>query len=179
MKKFNTILLIFAMAMLVASCEGPMGVPGPPGLDGESLIGSIFEIEGDFTPQNEYKLYFQFPSDFEIYDTDVVLVYMLWAQADGIDIWRLMPQTIVLDEGVLQYNFDYTVADVEVFLEFTVPEGSLLPGETDGQIFRIAVLPADFANDKSVDVTDLNAILKSPQIDFSINDKISIDNITH
>jgi hypothetical protein len=93
---------------------------------------------------------------------------------DGIDIWRLCPQTVVTDEGVIQYNFDYTNADVQVFLEFTVPENSLRPDETDNQIFRIAVLPADFAALKSVDVNDINSILDAPNLQLNTTKKVDL-----
>ncbi len=182
MKKISGILFLFAMAVLTA-CEGPVGPPGPegpPGEDGTNLLGTIFEIEGDFTADNDYMLFYEFPDDFEIYDTDVVLVYILWDQTDNeTDIWRLLPQTVVVEEtpdskgGVIQYNFDYTAADVQVFLEFTVDE--LLPAETDNQVFRIAVLPADFAkNNKSVDISDLNAVMKSLQINPSAIKKATV-----
>jgi hypothetical protein len=177
MKKLTSILLILA-AIISTSCEGPMGPPGLPGQDGNALIGTIFEIKGDFTPENEYKLFFEFPEDFKIYDTDIVLVYILWEQTDNqTDIWRLLPQTVVLksDEGtdVLQYNFDYTVADVQVFLEGTFDFSTLLPGEWQNQIFRIAVLPADFTSKKSVDVGNFNSIINSKEIKLNTIKNIS------
>lgn len=163
-------LFLFAIISLVISCEGPMGPPGYDGFDGQDgldgAIGSIFEIQGDFTPGNDYMLYYAFPNDFEIYDGDVVLVYILWEQAEtnngGLtDVWRLCPQTVVLNDGVLQYNFDYTLADVQIFLEGTTNFNNLLPAETDDQIFRIAVLPAAFAKENTIDVNDFNAVMKS------------------
>lgn len=168
MKKITTILLIL-VAVVITSCEGPMGPPGLPGQDGDALIGTIFEIEGDFTSQNEYRLVFNFPNDFVIYNTDVVLVYMLWEQTgDNVDVWRLLPQTVVLKDeygtDVLQYNFDYTVADVQVFLEGTIDFNTLLPGEWKDQVFRIAVLPADFMAKNSFDENDFSSILKAPEL---------------
>ncbi len=163
MKKITTILLIL-VAVILTSCEGPMGPPGLPGENGYALVGTVFEIEGDFTPIDDYTLFFEFPNDFEIYDTDVVFVYILWQHIDGLDIWRLMPQTVVLPEGVIQYNYDYTVLDVQVFLEFTINENDLHEDETDGQVFRIAVLPADFMANKSFNENDYNSILNSPEL---------------
>jgi len=163
MKKITTTLLIL-LAAIIISCEGPMGPPGLPGQDGDALIGTIFEIEGDFTSQDKYRLFYDFPKDFVIYDTDIVLVYILWEVNDGLDIWRLLPQTVVLDEGVIQYNFDYTVKDVQVFLEFTINEENLHEDETDNQVFRIAVLPADFMAKNSFDENDFNSILKAPEL---------------
>lgn len=159
--------LLFAAAVIFTSCEGPMGPPGFDGIDGVdgvNILGQVIEIQGDFTPGNDYKLYYEFPGNFEIYDGDVVLVYILWEVAGELDVWRLLPQTVVLDEGILQYNFDYTLADVQVWIEGTVPFNTLLPAETDNQIFRIAVLPAELAQDKSLDVTDLNAIMNKMKV---------------
>ncbi len=177
MKKLTSILLIIA-AIISTSCEGPMGPPGLPGKDGDTLIGSIFEIQGDFTADNQYRLFFEFPKDFEIYDTDIVLVYILWEQTENkTDVWRLLPQTVVLkdDEGtdVLQYNYDYTVADVQVFLEGTFDLSTLLPGEWQDQVFRIAVLPADFTSKKSVDIADFNSILNSKEIKLNTIKNVS------
>ncbi|MEZ5105511.1 MAG: hypothetical protein R2757_13525 [Draconibacterium sp.] len=44
----------------------------------------------------------------------------------------------------------------------------LLPDETDDQIFRIVVLPADFAAKKSVDINDYNSIIKSSELQLTI-----------
>lgn len=175
MKKLASIILAFT-ALIFASCEGPVGPIGPSGEDGGLELATVYEIEGDFTSGNDYRFGYSFPGD-GIYDTDVVLVYILWDVVDGLDIWRLCPQTVVVDEGVLQYNFDYTYVDVQVFLEFTVPESTLLPAETDNQVFRIAVVPADFAASKSVDVSDINSILQYPDIELNMHDRISLESI--
>jgi hypothetical protein len=168
MKKFTTIVLLI-LAIFFSSCEGPMGPPGIPGEDGDALIGTIFEFEDDFRPSNNYELFFDFPNNFEIYDTDVVLVYILWdvVAVNGIqtDVWRLLPQTVILDEGFIQYNFDYTVNDVKIFLETTIPFNELRPAETDDQVFRIAVMPADFIASKKFDeIKDLSNLLSSPEL---------------
>ena len=186
MKTFTGIFLVFALA-LMSSCIGEPGPPGRDGFDGqdgqdgESFLGSVFEIEGDFTPQNDYTLYFQFPSNITVYDTDVVLVYILWDVVEGnsgnlLDVWRLLPQTVVLNEGVLQYNFDYTFADVQVFLEGTISFNSLLPAETDDQVFRIVVFPADFITQKGLDVSDFNVMMKSLGLKKDLVQKIDLNN---
>lgn len=185
MKTITGIILVFALSVLT-SCIGEPGPPGRDGLDGqngqdgESFLGSVFEIEGDFTLQNDYKLYFAFPSSLTVYDTDVVLVYILWEQVEDntgelLDVWRLLPQTVVLDEGVLQYNYDYTFADVQVFLEGTIDFNTLLPAETDDQIFRIVVFPADFITQKSLDISDYNMMMKSLDIKKDLVQKIDLN----
>ena len=174
MKSFATIILPAVIA-LITSCTLTPGPPGKDGFDGkdgkdgkdgDSLLGSVFEIEGDFTADNSYSLYFAFPSDFIVYDSDIVLVYLLWDVAEAndgssLDVWRLLPQTIVIgDEGILQYNYDYTVGDVQVFLEGTIDFDTLLPAEAENQVFRIAVLPAAYAKNKNLDIHDFNMVMK-------------------
>jgi hypothetical protein len=176
MKKLTTILLS-AVALLIGACEGPAGPMGPPGQDGDYFIGSVFEIQGDFTPGNNYTLYSEFPSNVEVYESDVVLAYILWETADGLDVWRLMPQSVFIrnDEvyGEIVYNYDYTLADVQVFLEFTIPENELLPAETDNQIFRIAILPADFVAKNNV--SEFSSLISSPEIELKSFDPINLN----
>jgi hypothetical protein len=165
MKTIKVILMVPILALFTA-CVFESTVPGRDGKDGDALLGSVFEVEGDFTPSNDWSLYYQFPASFEVYETDAVLVYILWDQVTDKfgkvqDVWRLLPQTVVLKEGILQYNFDYTVNDVEIFLGGTLDLRTLLPAESQDQIFRIVVLPADFAMYNSIDVTNFDLVLKS------------------
>jgi len=134
-------LLVFAISALVfQGCEGPMGPQGPQGQDGAVIASSAFELELDFNSANEYQIREDY--GFEVLPYDVVLVYILW-ETDGKEIWRLLPQSVFLPEGVLQYNFDFTDVDVRLFLDGTVNFGSLESIWTQDQVFRVVVAPAD------------------------------------
>lgn len=184
------VLFGIVLAILAIGCEGPEGPPGPPGFDGLdgldgqdgiNILGQVLEIEGSFSPENEYSIFFEFPQTVEVFESDVVLVYILWEQVDDpdggdpIDVWRLLPQTRILDQGLLQYNYDHTFLDVSVFLESDFDLGTLLPGDTDNQIFRIAIVPAEFGTDSSVDLTNLDAVMSAMKFDVSSMEKISLD----
>lgn len=172
MKKIN-ILLGAILTLFFISCEGPQGPPGFDGLDGRdgldgqdgvNILGKVLDIEGSFTPENEYAIFYEFPPSVEVFETDVVLVYLLWDQTedgngDPVDIWRLMPQTRILDQGLLQYNFDYTFFDVSLFLESDFDLGTLVPADTDNQVFRIAVLPAEVAQGSKLDVSNIHMVM--------------------
>lgn len=143
-----------------------MGPMGPPGVDGDNLLSTVIEIEGNFTPANNYLLYYSFPSKLNVYDSDVVLAYILWETASTnnggtTDVWRPLPQTVILNDGVLQYNFDYTTADVQIFLEGTTDFNKLRPAETHNQIFRIVVVPAAFLKKTTIDFKDYDAVMNS------------------
>lgn len=166
----NLLSTLALSVFFLLSCEGPSGPPGPPGFDGldgqdgVNILGNVLEIETDFTPGNNYSVLYPFPNTVEVFESDVVLVYLLWDQTeDGngepVDIWRLLPQTRILNQGLLQYNFDYTFLDINLFLESDFDLGTLSPADTDNQVFRIAILPADFAQAAKVDYSNINAVM--------------------
>lgn len=158
MRRILSLLTVFTL--LFMACEGPQGPPGfdgrdgLDGLDGEVIASSAFEIVLDFTPGNNYE--FIEPYGFEVFPTDVTLVYISWEVDNGEDIWRLLPQTEYFDDGVLVYNYDFTQADVRFFLDGTTDFSLLDPSYTDEQVFRVVVVPAD--NVGRIDISDLNAV---------------------
>ena len=96
--------------------------------------------------------------DFEIFESDIVLVYILWDTINGQDIWRLMPQTVYFDDDTnLVYNFDFTQDDVRFFLDGTTDFSTLDDVWTQDQVFRVVVVPAD--NVDGIDVSDINAVM--------------------
>lgn len=180
MKKFSVVFGAFLTLFLV-SCEGPSGPPGFDGLDGlngqngangadgVNILASVIDIEGTFSLENDYTIGYEFPDTIEVFETDVVLVYLLWGQTDDaepVDIWRLMPQTRILDQGLLQYNYDHTFFDVSMFLEADFDLASLPPGDTNDQVFRIAVLPGESLSGKSsIDRSNINEVMRSLSVD--------------
>ena len=154
-------LVIFSLPLLlfaVFACEGPAGPPGPsgpqgqPGEPGVNILGAVFEIEVDFNSESEYSALFTFPPDeIEVFESDVVLVYILWEVTEDSDgnplpVWRLIPQTIFLEDGSFQYNFDYTYFDVNFFLDGAYDFNTLENTWTQDQLFRVVVVPADFVD---------------------------------
>lgn len=183
MKKIKLLFGILAVVFL-AACEGPEGIPGPPGRDGQdgiNITGQVIEIEGTFAPENDYSIFFEFPQNVEVLESDVVLVYLLFEQVDDpnggapIDVWRLLPQTRILDQGLLQYNYDHTFLNVAIFLESDFDLGLLLPGDTDDQVFRIAVVPAEFSTDSSIDTSNLDEVMNAMEFDPQSINKILVD----
>lgn len=177
MKKITLVISAIA-TLLMVSCsvngldgrdgfDGLDGLDGRDGIDGQdgiNILGKVIDIEGDFTPEDDYSIFFEFPQTIEVFETDVVLVYILFDQTEDsngevVDVWRLLPQTIILDQGLLQYNYDHTFLDVNIFLDADFDLATLLPGDTDNQVFRIAVLPAESTGKSSVDRTDISSVM--------------------
>jgi hypothetical protein len=177
MKKFSVVLgsLITLFFMSCTGTQGPQGFDGFDGLDGfdgrdgingadgVNILGQVLDIEGSFTFENDFAILYEFPQTVEVFESDIVLVYLLWDQTEdgngeAVDIWRLMPQTRILDQGLLQYNFDHTFLDVNLFLESNFDLTTLQSGDTDNQVFRIAILPANLTEGK-LDISSIHSIM--------------------
>lgn len=181
MKKLNLFLGALATLFFI-SCEGPQGPQGFDGADGEdgiNILGQVVDIQGTFNLDNDYSIFYEFPQTIEVFETDVVLVYMLWEETEDsngepVDIWRLMPQTRILDQGLLQYNYDYTFFDVSIFLESDFDLSTLQPGDTDDQVFRIAVLPAESTTGK-LDTSNINSVMAHLGVSEENIEKVTIE----
>jgi len=172
MKKVTLLLGAF-LTLFMVSCEvngidgrdGFDGLDGRDGIDGQDApLPKVIDVEGTFTLDNDYGIRHTFDNTIEVLPTDVVLVYLLWDQAEAtdgsaIDIWRLLPQTRILDQGILMYNYEHTFVDVDIFLEADFDLGTLTAGDTENQIFRIAVLPAETTGKSSLDRTNIDSVM--------------------
>jgi hypothetical protein len=170
----KNLLLFLALSgtVLLTSCEGDPGPPGPPGEPGINILGQVFEVTVNFTPGNGFSQIVDFPSNVEVFESDVVLVYLLEDVIPGsggsIDVWSQLPQTFFIGNNTLLYSFDHTFLDVRLFLDGNFDLSTLGSAFTDNQTFRIAVVPSEFADaDMSMielletinlDVTDIQII---------------------
>lgn len=163
MKK--TILILLSSFFLMA-CTGDTGAPGPQGPPGVNILGSVFEVTVNFTPQNNYGALIDFPQEIEVFESDVVLVYLLEDvipdSTGPIDVWSLLPRTFYLQDGSqVSYNYTNTFLDVELFLEGNTNFSTLSNAFTLDQTFRIAVIPADFAENPNLNLASMQEVVEA------------------
>jgi hypothetical protein len=170
--KAKILYLIAIAALILQSCyienEGPMGPQGPQGPTGPAgdsgENGYIFEYENVSFTGPDYEIFLDYPEGFEGYDSDVTLVYFLWAvqedsNGDPLEIWRRLPQTLLIEYGTLIYNFDHTKYDVRLFMDSNFDLNLLSAIDTDDWLVRIVVVPADYWNGRSkVDYDDYYSV---------------------
>ncbi|MCR8667805.1 hypothetical protein NO995_08940 [Aestuariibaculum sp. M13] len=154
------LIYLFALSISFLACEGPQGPPGLPGSDGGLFVASAFEIEINFNAANNYEYIENY--GFDVYPSDVVMVYISWETDNGQDIWRALPQTTYFNEGTLIYNFDFTQDDVRFFLDGDIDFSILASEWTQNQVFRVVVIPAD--NVDGLDLNNYNNVIESLNI---------------
>ena len=141
MKLFLT--LIFSLLVLT-SCEGP---EGPKGLPGINILGQVFEVNIDLNATNNFEQVVTIPLSIEVFESDAILAYRYEGSFNGADIWTPLPSTYFDNfGGTFLYTFNHTYFDLKFFLDGNFNLGVLAPSWTDNQIFRVVVVPAEFAD---------------------------------
>ena len=138
-------LSILLVAVVLNSCTGPEGPQGPPGA---TLFSQVIEFEADFREATNYEVYFEFPKSIEVFEADLILVYLAYEKVSSPqgpqNVWRALPLTLITDQGLLQYQFDHTFTDLRLFLEATYDLRLATEADLLNQRFKIAVIPAEY-----------------------------------
>lgn len=159
MKGYLQKLGLLSLVLVFISCEGepgPVGPEGPPG-----PVGSAYEVQASFTEENNYSVFSAFPDNIEVLESDIVVVYLLWEvdQSTGNDVWQQLPVSVFFDDGELQYAFDHTLADVQLFLTGDTDLSTVGNEFTQDQIFRIAILPVDYVQSNKVNLANMEEVI--------------------
>lgn len=159
MKNIKRLVLgIAALSLIFTSCEGPAGRDGLDGYDGFNGIDGIDGRDGDFANEtviyelggltfnesNGFLINEAIPDDIVMDSSDIIMVFRLLAIDPTVgDIWEQLPQMYFLDEGTLQYNFNFSQDDLDFIMDADFDLTTFDdPTFTDDQVFRIAVVPA-------------------------------------
>ncbi len=154
MKKF-IILLLIGLAFTGQSCVDEYYVD-----EQSNYLGMTYETKPlNFIWYNDVGYMVRFDLPYKLYETDGMMVYILWEDADGLDIWRPLPQITTTNAGLTMYNYDYTVNDVSIYLTAEYPE-DLQSSYVDNQIFRAVSLPSDWAKRTDINIENYNELIE-------------------
>jgi hypothetical protein len=170
MKKIITILAVIGMfGFQSCTTEDPY-----PYVDNDT-IGTVYENIApnyyNFTQINDYSVGFDFPQ--RLVESDVVLVYRF----DGVDnagrpVWQALPETYYLDNGSRDFSFKFVFTDDYVNIYLDGNNRSTIPADYRlNQIFRIVVVPADFAT--TVNKNNFNEVMNALNLKESQVQKIN------
>lgn len=87
----------------------------------------------------------------EVLESDIVLVFRLHSayeddQGNPIAVWRPLPQIVMFEEGMLQYDFLFSYELLAIFMDTEFDIAELGEGWTTDQIFRIVIVPGEAVN---------------------------------
>lgn len=150
----KNILLFLALSstIIFTSCEGD---PGPPGPAGGLIYAQVFEynVNGyqyDSAYNQLYSGVFTYPV--EVFESDAILAYRLSGYDDSVnppgDIWTQLPQSVFYNDGTgdfFQYNYNASFKSVQFTIEGNFPLNNIDIADATNQIFRIVVVPGEFA----------------------------------
>lgn len=166
MKRILLFLAVVGLTTLT-SCEGERGPQGPVGPGDGDTIAEVFELQNvDFNlnQNNEYTIFQNLNP--AIVDSDNILIYRMAGTINSTTpVWQLIPRTLFLDEGELDYDFDFSRVDFTIYAGGTFNIATT-PQFIKNQTFRIVVVPGYFSKGQSVDYSDYDNVIKT----FGIND---------
>jgi hypothetical protein len=144
-----------AMFLMLSGCGergpvGPEGPRGPQGPAGPEVIPTSFEFEADLLQSNGFEFFQDIPAGIEVFDSDVVLAYVLedYLVEEDLEVWRQLPLTEFNGNGTSIINFDYTFVDVRIFMDANYNLGAA--DEYSGLLIRAVHVPAGFLNNQKI-----------------------------
>ena len=147
-KLYVSLISIFLIIFYIG-CEGdrgPAGPEGPEGPPGAEILPVSFEFTASLTNQNDFEFLQEIPAEIEVFNSDVILVFVLEdVLEDDTEVWRQLPITEFNERGTRLLTFDFTFADVRLFLDANYELG--LADEFTDVLFRGVHVPADFVAD--------------------------------
>lgn len=161
-----TLLLAFIGMIGLQSCTVNEDQPAPVDNDTYSEVFELRNINFGYDGNNNFSIYQSLTP--QIYASDVILIYRMSGRIDGsTPIWQLIPRTLYLPQGELDYDFDFSKEDFTIYAGGTY-DLTLTPGYITNQTFRIVIVPGYFSKgSSSVDFSDYNAVIKAYKIDDS------------
>lgn len=165
MKKLFSLFMIAMMGFFVISCT----TDDTRDYQDNDTYSIVYDVQASF--QNNggtYSIFRQFNNP--IPSTDVVLVYRRSGVDGGNPIWQQIPRTLFLNEGELDYDFDFTRADVTIYaggdIDIAAQNATFMSNYINSQVFRVVLVPASTGK-AAVDYSNYNEVIKFYGIDDS------------
>lgn len=170
MKKIIT-LFAFVSFLAVSSCTTTDDFQ-----EDFDTIGTVYENKApnyyNFTSTNDYSVGFDFPV--RLVESDVVLVYRFGGTDNsGRPVWQALPETYYFEDGTRDFSFKYIFTDdyVDIYLDGN-NRSTISTDYRLNQIFRIVVVPADFA--ASIDTSNYSEVMNALKISENQVQKVKL-----
>lgn len=157
MKKYFTVLLLAIFGLIAFSCNDRNDEVV---INDQDTYPKMTDVTGNF----EADSYAFEVGLVDVNSTDVVLVYRQSGTDNGNPIWQQIPRTLFLDEGELDYDYDFTKNDVVLkaggTIDFSTQNSTFAANYLKNQRFRIVLVPASQGKNANLDYSDYNSVIK-------------------
>lgn len=173
MKKI-TLFLAFIGMIILNSCtinDEPVQIQQI----NNTFVSEVFELRNvsfGFDNTNGFNIYQSLNP--RLFPGDVLLIYRMSGTINSnTPIWQQIPRTLFLNEGELDYDFDFSQQDFTIYAGGTY-NLALTPSYINNQTFRIVVVPGAFGNRMAnpVDYSDYDKTIKSLGYENSVIKKL-------
>ena len=163
MKKFLPFMMIAFIGLFMLSCDTRDEIINNPDSDTFSVVIDIKNVNFQNTGSG-YFISRTFQNT--LYDSDVVLIYRQdGTTSNGSPVWQLIPRTLYLTQGELDYDFDFSRNDIMIYADGNYAL-STTPEYVMSQTFRVVLVPASQGGkNANVDYSDYNSVIRYFKID--------------
>lgn len=160
MKKIITLFAVIGMLSLQGCTPTDNSVDNDTIAEAFEIKSKNFYNDPIDSPDEGYFIYGKFTPN--IYPSDVVLIYRLSGTIDSnTPIWQLIPRTLFLTQGELDYDYDFSKEDYTIYAGGTY-NLALTPQYLNNQTFRIVIVPANLV--QGVDKNNYPAVMSALNI---------------
>ncbi len=148
MRKLLPLLLIALFSVFIVSCNSDDN--NNNNNNNTDTVAEVYEIKNEnFTLNNRGNLtiYKQFNN--ALYASDMVLIYRQEGETNGNPIWTLVPKSYYTTFGTVDYTYDFTINDVQIYLDTNITDTETLNSYMNNQTFRVVVIPATLGRSAS------------------------------
>ncbi len=170
MKKYFSLLLVAIFGFMVVSCIDRTNEP----IKDNDTYSVAYDLKGiNFTKSSSSNNLYIYSNTFKnpLYNSDVVLIYRQTDTTNGSPVWQLLPKTYYMNQGALDYTFDFSKYDIQIYansdFDMFIQDATFKNTYLNGQNFRVVIVPASQGKNAGVDYSDYNSVVKFFNIDES------------
>ena len=146
MKKFLPLLLILISSIFIFSCKDD----DDDYVNVEVDYPAVYDLNVNFTFNATDGWFFSQSFNNPLLDQDYVVIYRQAGTENGATVWQPIPRTLYLEQGELDYDFDFTKNDFLIYAGGTY-DISTTPQYLNNQRFRVVLVPAVFGKNANAE----------------------------
>lgn len=125
----------------------------------------VYDLQNNFKfENNRFQIPIRFDASKPLPSTDVVLVYRRNGVDNGANVWQPIPRTMYLQQGDLDYDFDFTVRDVTLYaaadFDIMAQNADFQNQYMNNQVFRLVFVPASATSKIKLDYSNYDEVAK-------------------